>query len=149
MLAIVQIWHAQTQEVIRPVGATSRRIAFKIAKVIPDGKTARIAPTDNATKSAERVRTFKPFPHAPIHAKAFLPNTKELDRLAGPPFPRIIEESCRVVEGLHAVHVRQVHPGEIRPAGPGRVRRGSVPPVGRGNGHQSVWGGATCTGAGL
>jgi hypothetical protein len=29
---------------------------------------------------------FKPFPHAPIRAKAFLPNTKELDyHLAGPP----------------------------------------------------------------
>jgi hypothetical protein len=31
-------------------------------------------------------RIFKPFPHAPIRAKAFLPNTKELDyHLVGPP----------------------------------------------------------------
>ena len=43
MLAIVQIWDAQNQEVTRSVGATSRRIVSKIAKVLHDGKTFRCA----------------------------------------------------------------------------------------------------------
>lgn len=48
MLAIVQIWDAQKQEVTRRVGATSRRIASKIANVLHDGKTARIVPQADA-----------------------------------------------------------------------------------------------------
>jgi hypothetical protein len=44
MLAIVQIWDAQNQEVTRRVGATSRRIVSKIAKVLHDGKTTTIVP---------------------------------------------------------------------------------------------------------
>ena len=49
MLAIVQIWDAQKQEVTRRVGATSRRIASKIAKVLHHGKTVRIVPKADAT----------------------------------------------------------------------------------------------------
>jgi hypothetical protein len=41
MLAIVQIWDAQNQEVTGRVGATSHRIVSKIAKVLHDGKTIR------------------------------------------------------------------------------------------------------------
>ena len=38
MLAIVQIWDAQKQEVTRRVRAISRQIASKIAKVLHHGK---------------------------------------------------------------------------------------------------------------
>jgi hypothetical protein len=48
MLAIVQMWDAQNQEVTRRVGATSRRIVSKIAKVLHDGKTTRIVPKADA-----------------------------------------------------------------------------------------------------
>ena len=51
MLVIVQIWDAQNQEVTGRVGATSRRIASKIAEVIRDGKTAKIVPKADATPS--------------------------------------------------------------------------------------------------
>ena len=51
MLVIVQIWDAQNQEVIGRVGATSRRIASKIAEVLHDGKTAKIVPKADATPS--------------------------------------------------------------------------------------------------
>src|SRR5262245_47798817 len=44
MLVIVQIWDAQNQEATRRVGATSRRIASKIAEVLHDGNTATIVP---------------------------------------------------------------------------------------------------------
>ena len=50
MLLIVQIWDAQNQEVTRRVGATSRRIASKIAEVFTDGKTAKIVPKADATQ---------------------------------------------------------------------------------------------------
>ena len=49
MLAIVQIWGAQNQELAGRVGATSRRIASKVAEVLHDGKTAKIVPKSDAT----------------------------------------------------------------------------------------------------
>ena len=49
MLAIVQIWDAQNQELAGRVGATSRRIASKVAEVLHDGKTAKIVPKADAT----------------------------------------------------------------------------------------------------
>jgi hypothetical protein len=48
MLAIVQTWDVQNQEVTRRVGATSRRIVSKIAKVLHDGKITRIVPKTDA-----------------------------------------------------------------------------------------------------
>jgi len=39
---------AQNQEVTRPVGATSRRIASKVARILYDGKTTRIVPKADA-----------------------------------------------------------------------------------------------------
>jgi hypothetical protein len=51
MLVIVQIWDAQNQELARRVGATSRRIASKVAEVLHDGKTAKIVPKADATPS--------------------------------------------------------------------------------------------------
>ena len=44
MLVIVQIWDAQKQELAGRVGATSRRIASKVAEALHDGKTAKIVP---------------------------------------------------------------------------------------------------------
>jgi|RhiMetdeSRZDD1v2_1073273.scaffolds.fasta_scaffold5256999_2 hypothetical protein len=49
MLAIVQIWDAQKQELAGRVGATSRRIASKVAEVLHAGKTAKIVPKSDAT----------------------------------------------------------------------------------------------------
>ena len=46
---------AQNQEVTRRVGATSRRIACKIAEVLRDRKTAEIVPEPDATPGAPRV----------------------------------------------------------------------------------------------
>src|SRR5262249_49881683 len=55
MRVIVQIWDAQNQEVTRRVGATSRRIASKIAEVLHDGKTAEIVPkADSRTPRLQR-----------------------------------------------------------------------------------------------
>ena len=51
MLVIVQIWDAQNQELARLVGATSRRIASKVAEVLHDGKTGKIVPKADATPS--------------------------------------------------------------------------------------------------
>jgi hypothetical protein len=55
MLALVQIWDAQSQEVTRHVGATSRRIVPKIAKALHDGKTTRIVPVLARLQSTENV----------------------------------------------------------------------------------------------
>ena len=51
MLVTAQMCDAQNQEVTRRVGATSRRIASKIAEVLHDGKTAKIVPKADATRS--------------------------------------------------------------------------------------------------
>ena len=56
MLVIVQIWDAQNQEVTRRVGATSRRIASKIAEVLHDGKTAKIVPKADICNALALVR---------------------------------------------------------------------------------------------
>jgi hypothetical protein len=47
----VQIWDAQKQELVGRVGATSRRIASKVAEVLHDGKTTKIVPKADATPS--------------------------------------------------------------------------------------------------
>src|SRR5262245_7932380 len=56
MLVIVQIWDAQNQEVTRRVGATSRRIASKIAEVLHDGKTPKIVPKADICSALAYVR---------------------------------------------------------------------------------------------
>jgi len=49
MLLTAQIWDAQKQELAGRVGATSRRIASKVAEVLHAGKTAKIVPKSHAT----------------------------------------------------------------------------------------------------
>src|SRR5262245_12238260 len=51
MLLIAQIWDAQKQELAGRVGATSRRIASKIAEVLHAEKTAKIVPIRQGPRS--------------------------------------------------------------------------------------------------
>jgi hypothetical protein len=64
MLVIVQIWDAQNQEVTRRVGATSRRIACKIAEVFHDrsrtlrGGQSQATPKNLRALSASMLRSL-------------------------------------------------------------------------------------------
>src|SRR6516162_5910340 len=54
MLLIVQIWDAQNQEVTRFVGATSRRIASKIAEVLQTERPQRLCRTQARRRHSRR-----------------------------------------------------------------------------------------------
>src|SRR6516165_1713289 len=54
MLLIVQIWDAQNQEVTRRVGATSRRIASKIAEVLQTERPQRLCRTQARRRHSRR-----------------------------------------------------------------------------------------------
>src|SRR5215469_11261295 len=54
MLLIVQIWDAQNQEVTRRVGATSRRIASKIAEVLQTERPQRLCRKQTRRRHSRR-----------------------------------------------------------------------------------------------